>query len=110
MKRILCDFILNCERRLTLDPNDERTFAAESIITIFKSFGVTCEMTFKWFEKQCDQNRTTWLPLNDFSKKECKTKLLDGLGTSANKKICIFIESSGSINKQSTESRTVLKI
>lgn len=34
MKRILCDFILNCERRLPLDPNDERMFAAESIITI----------------------------------------------------------------------------
>lgn len=36
------------------------------------------------FEKQCDQKRTTWLPLNDFSHKDCKTKLLDGLGTSAN--------------------------
>lgn len=95
MKRILADFCLSCDRAIPLDCNDERTFAAESIVTWFRSFGVLTNLTFTWFEKQNDNNKSSWLPLSDFRQKECKTKLLDGLGLSLNKKVAIFIESSG---------------
>jgi hypothetical protein len=36
MKRIKCDLIINTEIITTLDPNDERTLTAETIVPIFK--------------------------------------------------------------------------
>jgi hypothetical protein len=48
MKRILADFCLSCDRAIPLDCNDERTFAAESIVTWFRSFGVLTNLTFTW--------------------------------------------------------------
>lgn len=66
------------ERKVPVNPNKERESSAKTAVR------VSCRMKIRGFEKQCDQNKTTWLPLNDFSHKDCKTKLLDGLGTSAN--------------------------
>jgi ribosome-binding ATPase YchF (GTP1/OBG family) len=48
MKRVLSDFCLNCERVISVDIDDERTFAAETVVVIFKSLGILCDLSFRW--------------------------------------------------------------
>ncbi|CAO3622303.1 unnamed protein product [Mucor fragilis] len=95
MKRILADFLITIERATPLSSTQERTFMAETVVLWFKTFGVMAAVSFKWFENHSEENKASWLPLADYRLRECKTKLFDGLGLSEDKKIVIFIESSG---------------